>query len=208
MATTPVSLPRESCGQRNLVGCCPQGHIESDKTEVTQHACMHWRRKWQLTPVFLPGEFQGQRSLVGCHLWVRTESVTTEATQQQEQQYDFIYILECICDMYTHMHTERNSYSLNIAQHIYSVYHGLCVNKLITSPMSLKRGPHLPFISCSHLPHLNPDPLCFRCASQYCPDLTAPTTITGQSKDPPSYKVAFLLLFRHHIAYRVKWEES
>ena len=38
----------------------------------------------------------------------------------------------------------------------------LCVNKLITSPMSLKRGPHLPFISCSQLPHPNPDPLCFQ----------------------------------------------
>ena len=84
---TPVFLPRESCGQRSLVGCCPWGHIESDMTEATQHACMHWRRQWQPTPVFLPGESQGQRSLVGCHLWGRTESDTTEATQQQHAAF-------------------------------------------------------------------------------------------------------------------------
>ena len=34
---------------------------ELDVTEATQHASMHWRRKWQPTPVFLPGEAQGQR---------------------------------------------------------------------------------------------------------------------------------------------------
>ena len=77
---TPVFLPRESCGQRILVGCCPQGCTEFDMTEATQHACMHWRRKWQPTPVFLPGESQGQRSLVGYCLWSRTEWDTTEAT--------------------------------------------------------------------------------------------------------------------------------
>ena len=48
--------PRESWGQRSLMGCCPWGHTESDMTEVTWHACMHWRRKWPPTPVFLPGE--------------------------------------------------------------------------------------------------------------------------------------------------------
>ena len=38
---TPVFLPRESHGQRSLVGCCPQGHMESDTTEATyQHACI------------------------------------------------------------------------------------------------------------------------------------------------------------------------
>ena len=49
-------------------------------TEVTWHACMHWRRKWHPAPVFLPGESQGQRSLVGGHLWGRRELDTTEAT--------------------------------------------------------------------------------------------------------------------------------
>ena len=83
---TPVFLPRESHGQRSLVGCCPQGRTESDMTEVTQNECMHWRRKWQPTPVFLPGESQGQKSLVGCRLWGCTESDTAEATQQQQQQ--------------------------------------------------------------------------------------------------------------------------
>ena len=63
---TPVFLPRESCGQRSLVGCCLWGRTKSDMTEATYHACMHWRRKWQRTPVFLPGESHGQKSLVGC----------------------------------------------------------------------------------------------------------------------------------------------
>ena len=62
---TPVFLPRESCGRKSLVSCCPKGHTELDMTEVTQHACMHWIRKWQPTPVVLPAEFQGQRTLVG-----------------------------------------------------------------------------------------------------------------------------------------------
>ena len=85
----PVFLRRESCGQRSLVGCCPQGCIELDTTEATQHACMHWRRKWQPTPVFLPGESQGRGSLVGCRLWGRTESDTTEAIQQQQRGIPF-----------------------------------------------------------------------------------------------------------------------
>ena len=38
---TPVFLPRESHGQRGLVGCCPQGRTELDTTEAIQHACMH-----------------------------------------------------------------------------------------------------------------------------------------------------------------------
>ena len=57
---------------------------ELDTTEATQHACMHWRRKWQPTPEFLPGESQGQRSLVSCRLWGCTELDTTEVTQQQQ----------------------------------------------------------------------------------------------------------------------------
>ena len=77
---TPVFLSGESQGQRSLVGCHLWGCTESDRTQMTLHACMHWRRKWQPTPVFLSGESQGQRSLVGCRLWCRTESHTTEAT--------------------------------------------------------------------------------------------------------------------------------
>ena len=34
---TPVFLPGESPGQRNLVGYGPWGHKESDTTEVTKH---------------------------------------------------------------------------------------------------------------------------------------------------------------------------
>ena len=32
---TPVFLPRESCGQRSLVGCCRWGRTELDTTEAT-----------------------------------------------------------------------------------------------------------------------------------------------------------------------------
>ena len=81
-----VFLPGESHRWRRLVGCCPQGRTELDTAEATQHAYMHWRKKWQPPPVFLPGESQGWGSLVGCHLWGRTESDTTKATQQQQQQ--------------------------------------------------------------------------------------------------------------------------
>ena len=56
------------------------GVTELDMTEMTWHACMHWRRKWQPMPVLLPVESQGQRSLVGCCPWGRTESDTTEVT--------------------------------------------------------------------------------------------------------------------------------
>ena len=35
---TPVFLPRESHGQRSLVGYSPQGHKESDTIEVTEPA--------------------------------------------------------------------------------------------------------------------------------------------------------------------------
>ena len=37
---TSVFLPRDTHGQRNLVGYSPQGHKELDTTEVTVHACM------------------------------------------------------------------------------------------------------------------------------------------------------------------------
>ena len=38
---TPVFLPGESHGQRNLVGYSPQGHKELDTTEANQLAGMH-----------------------------------------------------------------------------------------------------------------------------------------------------------------------
>ena len=80
MATHSSVLAWRIPGMGEPGGCRLWGHTELDTTKVTQHACMHWRRKWQPTPVFLPGESQGQRSLVGCHLWGRTELDMTEAT--------------------------------------------------------------------------------------------------------------------------------
>ena len=62
------------------MGCCPWGHTESDTTEETLHACVHWRRKWQPTPVFLPGESQRQEEPGGLPSMGCTESDTTEAT--------------------------------------------------------------------------------------------------------------------------------
>ena len=78
---TPVFLPRESRGQRRLMGCSLQCCKKSDTIEATQHACMHWRRKWQPTPIFLPGEYRGQRRLMGCSLQCCKKSDTIETTQ-------------------------------------------------------------------------------------------------------------------------------
>ena len=67
MQPTPLFLPRESCGQRSLVGCCPLGRRV--RHNWSNSACMHaLERKWHPTPVFLPGESQRQRNLVGCRL--------------------------------------------------------------------------------------------------------------------------------------------
>ena len=38
---TPVFLPGESRGQKSLADYSPQGHKESDTTEVKQHAHTH-----------------------------------------------------------------------------------------------------------------------------------------------------------------------
>jgi len=38
---TPVFLSGESQGRGSLVGCCPWGHTESDRTEVTQQQQQH-----------------------------------------------------------------------------------------------------------------------------------------------------------------------
>ena len=96
MATHSSILAQRIRGQRNLVGCCPQGLIELDMTEATQHACMCWRRKWQPTPVFLPRESQGRWSLVGYCLWGRIESDMTEATQQQHGSSIFSFFEELL----------------------------------------------------------------------------------------------------------------
>ena len=38
MQPTPVFLPGQSHGQRNLMGYSPRGHKESDKAEAPEHA--------------------------------------------------------------------------------------------------------------------------------------------------------------------------
>ena len=42
MATTPLSLPREFCGQRSLVGYSPWSLKESDMTEQLTHTHSHF----------------------------------------------------------------------------------------------------------------------------------------------------------------------
>ena len=63
---TPVFLPGESQGQRNLVGYSPWGHKELDTTSDYTR-----RRQWHPTPVLLPRKSRGWGSLVGCHPWGR-----------------------------------------------------------------------------------------------------------------------------------------
>ena len=38
--STPVFLPGESHGQRNLEGYSPEGHKESETIEATEHTCI------------------------------------------------------------------------------------------------------------------------------------------------------------------------
>ena len=40
--STPVFLPGESHGQRNLAGYSPWGHSELDMTEATEHTLTHY----------------------------------------------------------------------------------------------------------------------------------------------------------------------
>ena len=46
---TPVLLPGESHGQKNLAGYSPQGLKESDTTEATQHTCASKFYQWNCT---------------------------------------------------------------------------------------------------------------------------------------------------------------
>ena len=65
---TPVFSPRESHGQRSLVGYSPQGRKESDMTEVTQRACTQAGVLWHLN--MLAGVFTHG---VQNPLWCRTD---------------------------------------------------------------------------------------------------------------------------------------
>ena len=56
----PVFLPRESHGQRDLVGYSLWGCKELDTTKQLTR-----RRQWHPTPALLPGKSHGWRSLVG-----------------------------------------------------------------------------------------------------------------------------------------------
>ena len=82
---TAVFLPRESRGQRSLVGCCLRGHTESDMTEVTQHACIGEGNGNPLQCSCLENP-RDRGALAGCCLWGRTESDMTEVMQQHQQQ--------------------------------------------------------------------------------------------------------------------------
>ena len=91
---TPVFLPGESHGRRNLTDDSPCSRKESDTTEQwtlfpgdEEPACQ-WRRhkrhgfdSWSgRSPVLLPGESHGQRCLAGYCPWDRRE--LTERTHR------------------------------------------------------------------------------------------------------------------------------
>ena len=52
MATHSSILDGESHGQRSLKGYSPWGHKKSDKTKVTQHACVYSHLSFTLSPSF------------------------------------------------------------------------------------------------------------------------------------------------------------
>ena len=64
---TPVFLPGESHGWRNLMGYSPRGRKESDTTERLH---FHFHCHFQ-------GDSKGQGGLVCCSLWGRKELDTT-----------------------------------------------------------------------------------------------------------------------------------
>ena len=74
MATTAVSWPGESHGQRSLAGYSPWGHKESDTTKHTQagmlrskffpgRAALVLSSKSQHLPIASPSQKQGRQSL-------------------------------------------------------------------------------------------------------------------------------------------------
>ena len=78
---TAVLLPGKSHGRRNLVGCSPWGHEESDMTEQLHfHFSLSCIGEGNGNPLQCSWGIPGMGSLMGCHLWGRTESDTTEAT--------------------------------------------------------------------------------------------------------------------------------
>ena len=56
---TPVFLPGESQGLQSLVGCCLQGHTESDTTEATQQ--QEQGRTKSLQKSLMVGKIEGRR---------------------------------------------------------------------------------------------------------------------------------------------------
>ena len=56
----PVFLPRESHGQRRLIGYSPWGRKESDTTEATKHSTL------------LPEQFSGINTIILCYAIITT----------------------------------------------------------------------------------------------------------------------------------------
>ena len=96
---TPVLLPGEFHGQRNLVGCCPWGSTELDMTEATLHACMHALEKemtthfsilaWRIPGTEEPGGLPSMGSHRVGHDWsdlantILSMSPTSASTSQE-----------------------------------------------------------------------------------------------------------------------------
>ena len=66
---TPVFLPRESHGQRSLMGYSPQGHKELDTTKANQHVLTHVDL-CKIDPYNLLGNIMASPSLRSIHFMV------------------------------------------------------------------------------------------------------------------------------------------
>ena len=64
---TPAFLPGESYGQRSLAGYSPEGHKESDMTEVTEHICTCACTYYSPPGSSVHWDSPGKNTRVGCH---------------------------------------------------------------------------------------------------------------------------------------------
>ena len=61
--------------------------------QLSMHAFMHWRRKWQPTPVFLPGESQGRGSLVHTVYGVTQSRTQLMSFSREQRESTFLKII-------------------------------------------------------------------------------------------------------------------
>ena len=62
---TSVFLPRESHGEKSLVGYSPQGHKELDMTEATQHIRTQTQGEQKLLSLYIKSQFRDRGRRLG-----------------------------------------------------------------------------------------------------------------------------------------------